>query len=57
MELDEIWNYLVETGITTQEELELITCINGYNEETLNDVIFARTGVRDIESLKEEYGC
>ena len=40
--------------ITTEAELSLITDINGYSIETLNDVIYARTGYRDFEQLKEE---
>jgi len=51
---EQIWDYLIETGIATDEELKLITCINGYSEGTLNDVIYARTGYRNIEQLKEE---
>lgn len=51
--LMEIWNYLVDNGIATEEELQLITTINGYNEETLNDVIYARTGYHDMTQLKE----
>lgn len=53
MELEEIWEYLVEMEIATEEELSLVTDINGYNEETLNDVIYARTGYHDIEQYLE----
>jgi len=49
-----IWNYLIDYGIATEGELQLVTCINGYNENTLNDVIYARTGYRSIEQLKNE---
>ena len=45
----EIWEKIVAFGIATDEELSLVTCINGYSEETLNDVIYARTGFRDLE--------
>ena len=51
-----IWDYLVDTGIATQEELELITAINGYNVKSLNSVIYARTGYHNLEQLKEEEG-
>lgn len=51
---DKYWNYLVETGIATDEELKLITCINGYNEEALNDVLYVRTGYRDLEQIAGE---
>lgn len=54
--LDMIWQYLLSNDIATNEELQLITDINGYNEETLNDVLYARTGYRNIEQLMEEDG-
>ncbi len=52
--MNKIWDYLIESGIATQEELELVTNINGYTEETLNDVIYARTGYRNLEQLLGE---
>lgn len=48
------WDYLVKNGIATENELQLITCINGYNLETLNDVIYARTGYHDLKQLINE---
>lgn len=55
MNLDELWNKIIEREIATEAELQLVTDINGYNEETLNDVIYARTGYRNIEQVEEEY--
>lgn len=52
--INEIWDLLIEYGIATQEELQLVTCINGYNIDTMNDIIYARTAYRDIEQLMEE---
>ena len=55
MTISEIWDTIVEEyGIATWEELELVTAINGYNEDTLNDVIYVRTGYRNIEQLLDE---
>lgn len=51
--IDALWIEIVELGIATEEELQLITCINGYNAKTLNDVIYARTGYHNIEQLQE----
>lgn len=50
---DQIWNYLLETGIATNEELVLITSINGMNEDSLNDVLYARTGYRSVEQMED----
>ena len=54
MNMLELWDAIVEYGIATEEELVLVTAINGYNSDTLNDVIFVRTGYRNIEQLLEE---
>ena len=48
-DINNLWDYLVNNSIATQEELELITSINGYSVDTLNDVIYARTGYHDLE--------
>ena len=51
--MDKLWDYIIETQIATEEELKLVTCINGYNEDALNSVIYARTGYRSMEQIKE----
>lgn len=42
-------DFITMNRIATEEEIRLVTQINGYNEETMNDIIFARTGYRDYE--------
>ena len=54
MDRYDIWNAIVEHGIATEEELELVTAINGYHDDALNDVIYVRTGYRNIEQLLDE---
>ena len=49
-----VWDYLLETEIATENELQLVTNINGYNEETMNDIIYSKTGYRNLEQLKSE---
>lgn len=53
--IEDVWEMLVDMEIATDEELQLVTSINGYNIDTLNDVIYARTGYHDIEQLKMEW--
>lgn len=53
MELEKIVDYVIENDIATQEEVNLVTGINGYSEETVNDIIFYRTGYQDIEQYLE----
>ena len=53
-ELDIIWDYLIDHDIATEQELQLVTSINGYNADTLNDVLYVRTGYRSIEQLEDD---
>jgi hypothetical protein len=48
------YNYLLDNELFTKAELDLITNINGYNLETLNNAIYSRYGFHDIEQLQEE---
>ena len=51
----ELWDAIVEHGIATEEELELVTAINGFHDDALNDVIYVRTGYRNIEQLLADW--
>lgn len=48
------WIDLVNAGIATEEELMLIVSINGYTVETLDDVLYVRTGYRSWEQYMGE---
>ena len=50
---NKIWDYLIENGIANEEELQLVTDVAGYSVETLEAVIYSRTGYNDIEQLME----
>ncbi len=51
--LTELYDFLVDNLIATEDELSLITSINGYSVDTLNDVLYYRTGYRDYEQYLE----
>lgn len=53
-DLLEIWEKIVNYGIATDEEIKLVVDINGLNETTLNDIIYARTGCNSLEQFEEE---
>ena len=53
-ETAKIWDYLIENNIATEDTLQVVTNINGYSVDTLNDVLYATTGYRDIEQLEVE---
>ena len=54
-EKDQYWDFLIEYGVATEEELQLITDINGYSVDTLDDVLYCRTGNRSIDQYCDEY--
>lgn len=51
---DQIWDYLLENNIASEQTLETVTNINGYTIETLNDILYSATGYHDIEQLESE---
>jgi len=52
--IEEMWDYLVDSGIATEDELQLVTSINGYSEETMTDVLYSRTAYRCFSQLTDE---
>lgn len=51
--INELWDYLVESGTATEDEISLVCSINGTNEDSLNAILYSRTGYRDLEQIKE----
>ena len=49
-----IYDFIRDNEIATESEIELVTNINGYSEETLNDIIHCRTEYHDVPQL---YAC
>lgn len=47
------WDILVDMGIS-EETLDIITSINGYNLQTLEDVLYAKFGYRSFEQLERK---
>ena len=58
-EFNEKYEKLIDLGLFTYGELQLLTNINGSNLETLSDALFARYGERiedlDTSFLDDEY--
>ena len=53
-QITELWDMLLNDGLATEQTLQVITSINGYTLETLNDVLYAVTGCRCIEQYHAE---
>jgi hypothetical protein len=52
-ELNEMYDEMIERGLCTFEEIELVTSINGYNEGALNDIVYVRTGYNTLDQYIE----
>ena len=53
MSLEDYYDYLINNVGVNEEVINCITSINGYNEETLDNVLYYYTGYRDIEQYLE----
>ena len=49
MSLENYSNYLIDNIGVNEEVINCITGINGYNENTLDDILYYYTGYRTIE--------
>jgi hypothetical protein len=48
---DTIYTILTENEIATEKEIELVGYIKGFSVDTLTDILFVRTGYREICSF------
>ena len=48
-----VHDYITDNSIATDKEIKLVTCINGYNLEALNNIIYAKTGYHDLKQHLE----
>ena len=53
MTKSELFERIINDGIATESEVNLVTDILGYSVETLNQIIYVRTGYRNIEQYEE----
>lgn len=53
MELNEMWDKLMELGVSEQT-LQIVTDINGYNKRTMHDVLYAFAGENTFEGEDED---
>lgn len=53
MSINDMWNALEDMGVS-EDTLQIITSINGYNVETMEDVLYAHAGYRNFDQLDDE---
>lgn len=49
MTVKQMWETLKYNYGVSEETLQVVTDINGYNEETMLDILYAVTGLREFE--------
>ena len=55
-EMHELWDYLTDYEIATEDEIKLVTSINGTNLDTFESILYSRTGYRSLDQIKEMEG-
>ena len=53
---EELYDYLMDYEIATEKEISLVCSINGTNLDSLESILYSRTGYRDLEQIKEMEG-
>ena len=53
MSLKDYSNYLINNVGVNEETIRCITSINGYNEDTLDSILYYYTGYRDLKQYTE----
>lgn len=48
--INEMWNSLLDIGVSEQT-LQVVTDINGYNEQAMKDILYSVTGYNDFDQL------
>lgn len=52
--IKDMYEILLDERIATEDEINLVTDINGWNEGSMLDILYARTGLRSFDQLSEE---
>lgn len=50
MKIEEMWDRLLEMGVS-EETLQTVTDINGYNEKSMCDILYSRFGYNDFDQI------
>jgi len=49
------YDFLIDSGIVSEDALQLVTNINGLSIDTLDSVLYATTGYHALDQLTDEY--
>lgn len=56
LKLDNIWDLFLSYDVCAEETLRIVTAINGYSLQTMKAILFATTGLRNLEQFINEFG-
>lgn len=48
--IEAMWDTLLDMGVS-EETLQTVTDINGYNEKSMKDILYSRFGYNDFDQL------
>jgi len=51
--LNNYYEFLIDYDIATEDEVNLVTNINGYNIESFNSILYSKTGYRTKKQYLE----
>ena len=49
---EELYDYLMDYEVATENEISLVCSINGTNLDSLESILYSRTGYRDLEQIR-----
>ena len=52
-EINQLHDYLINYVIATDDEISLVTSINGYSLDSLESILYSRTGYRSLNQITE----
>jgi len=53
MNTEQAYDFLTDFELATKQEINLVTKINGYSMEQLENILYVRTGYRSFEQYAE----
>ena len=54
MTVDEMYDYLVDVVGVSEETVRVVTYINGYSKESMEDILYVVTGYENFDQYKNE---
>lgn len=50
---EELYDFLIDNGIVSEETLAVVTSINGTSLDTLESILYVKTGYRSLNQIRE----